>query len=293
MALTLTGVLLWPKPAPAPIPEQKYPLLAKRLFLENPNDTLINFVPLRKQIEEKFRQLNIGHSFYFEYLPTGTTVRDGETNELVAASLIKVPFVMDLYRAAELGKVDLDKVVEIEPDTINDQYGDLYKRGVGSKLTLREAAKIALEKSDNTAILIIQKQIRDKFTSDQTAISAVDAEYNLDEDTVLMNSKAYASILKCIYFTCYVNLNDSQEILDYLTNSISPDGIAGPIPYSVKVAHKIGVNYKVLTQSDCGIVYVPKRPYLLCIMLSTDEQTAKPIMQDLSKTVYDYVTRTN
>ncbi|QQR52229.1 hypothetical protein IPG36_06735 [bacterium] len=87
-----------------PIDQIRYPLLAKRILIDNPNDAIVKFVPLRKEIERRFQELQVPFSFYFEYLPTGTSIRNGDDVALVGASLFKLPIVMDLYKAAELGK---------------------------------------------------------------------------------------------------------------------------------------------------------------------------------------------
>jgi beta-lactamase class A len=270
----------------------RYPLLSPHIFLDSPTDTLMNFVPLRKQIQDKLNTLNAPYSFTFEYIPTGTTIRAGDGQEMVGASLIKLPVVMDLYRLAELGKLDLNEPQTLTPDVLNDQFGTLYQKGAGYKLTLREAAKYALTQSDNTAILVIQKYIRN-FTMDSNALEAVDADYNAGADEVLINSKSYASVLKCLYYACYINRNDSTELLRYLTESDFNAGIAKPVQAPIKVAHKIGVEANKLSQSDCGIIYLPKRTYLLCIMVGLPLDQADPLMADLSGIVYTYLTKNN
>jgi beta-lactamase class A len=268
----------------------KYNLLSRRTYLDSPNDTLLNFVPLRKTIQDKLGTLNVPYSFTFEYLPTGTSIRAGDGQEMVGASLIKLPVVMDLYRLAELGKINLDETETLTADELNDQFGDLYKRGVGAKVTLREAAKYALSQSDNTAIITIQKRIKD-YPMSTNALEAVDADYDAGANQVLINSKSFASVLKCLYYACYINRDDSQEILGYLTQSDFNAGIAKPIDNSMRVAHKIGVEANKLSQSDCGIIYLPRRPYLLCVMVGLPLDQADALMSDLSGLVYDTLSK--
>jgi beta-lactamase class A len=288
-----TGVALAralnPRPSATADPSPRYPLLAKRIFLDNPNDTLINFVPLRKALEQKFSTVTAPYSFYFEYLPTGTAIRIGGDQELVGASLLKLPAVMDLYHAGEQGKVKLDEQQTLSADVIDNQYGDLWKKGPGYKLTLRQAAKIALAQSDNTAILTIQKRTKGLLTPDDTTLSAVDADYSLQNNQALINAKSYSSILKCLYFSCYLNPADSQEVLTYLTQSDFNSRIARPVPDNVPVAHKIGVQDTSLSESDCGIIYLPRRQYSLCIMVGLPTDQADQLMADVSSIVYQAV----
>ncbi len=63
-------------------------------------------------------------------------------------------------------------------------------------------------------------------------------------------------------------------------------------PSNVLVAHKIGdYNDDKGNEAfmDCGIVYVPRRPYALCMLSIGDEQTARERMQAVSGTIYDYI----
>jgi hypothetical protein len=74
--------------------------------------------------------------------------------------------------------------------------------------------------------------------------------------------------------------------------------IAKPLPADVKVAHMIGVYeddqdaaYRVYT--DCGIFYVPLRPYILCVMTNSETDVAIKNMQQISHIVYNYIQAAN
>lgn len=128
----------------------QYPLLAKRLFVDNPNDSFVNFVTLRQQLNSYFTDNNINGSLYFEYLPTGTSIRIAGDQLQVGASLLKVPAAMELYKAAELGKINLDDTVTIQQDWLDSAYGDLYKKVLVINLHYAKPPKLCL------SILIIQ-----------------------------------------------------------------------------------------------------------------------------------------
>lgn len=270
---------------------KQYPLLAKRIFIENPNDPIINFSQLRQQLKTYMSDNKIDGSLYFEYLPTGTSVRvDGDDMRL-AASLIKLPAAMDLYRAAELGKINLDQTITLQQSWLDSGYGTLYQKGAGYQLTLRDAAKILLTESDNTALKAIAYTTKDSLNANDRAINAVDADISQNPDlSVSIGARSYSSFLKCLYFSCYVNHADSEEILTYLTESnFNNRLVAGIDDRSIKVAHKIGVA-NTTTQSDCGIVYIPKRNYVLCVMINgEDNATTNTHIATLSKLTYNFV----
>jgi beta-lactamase class A len=274
----------------AAIQEEKYPLLAKRIFVDNPNDVIINFADLREKLRDYMKINNLGGSIYFEYLPTGTSVRVEGDDEYVAASLMKIPVVMEMYKEAELGRLDIDKKMPLRAEWLDKDFGDLYKKGVGYELTLREAAKEALSKSDNTAVAMILSNTRGILSLNENVISSLDVTFNRDDKSqIAISARSYASFLKCLYFSCYNNYQNSQDILESLTKSEFNNRLRQGVPVEVKVAHKIGT-YSNITQSDCGVVYEPKRNYLLCAMLqTTDTDTGNKHVADISKITYDFV----
>ncbi len=267
----------------------KYPFLSRRILADNPNDILINFVPLRKKLETKFGSLQVQKSFYFEYLPDGTSIKIGDDKELVAASLIKLPLVMNLYHAAELGRIDLNATMTVTESEVDGGYGDLYLKGAGHKLTLRQAAQYALEQSDNTAAHVIYDAMQGVLSYDQESLAQLDIDQTLQNGQAVISAKSYSSILKSLYFASYLTKNSSQELLGYLAKSESTNRLTKYLPADVPVAHKIGVNNTNWSESDCGVVYVPKRPYLICVMVGLPDEEANTFIAEVSKDVYDFV----
>jgi len=267
-------------------------LLSKRIFLSKPNDILVNFEPMRAELRKELAYYDDKVSLYFEYLPTGTSMRFGDAKQLVAASLLKVPVSMELYRLAEMGKVNLDQEVPLKQEWLDTRYGELYKKGAGYTRTLRELVVIMLEDSDNTALNAVQSFVDDNDDdATKSVYDSLDVDFSSDRLSLAMSARAYASFMKCLYFSCYLSVDSSQEIMTYLTKSTY--GITGRIgkyiPDSVTIAHKIGVAGEAV-QSDCGIVYVPNRNYILCIMLDEEQGRGGEVIAQISKKVYDYVT---
>ena len=272
--------------------QAKYDLLSRRVLIENPNDILLDFTPLKKELES-YAANTVGKdkmSLYFEYLPTGSSIGINENKESVGASLLKLPVVINVYKLAEEGRLDLDRTVSIEKQWLNSSYGSLYKKGEGYELTIRRAAQYALEESDNTAVLLLMDMIARAPGGMQNGLfDFVDINYDVgSDDTVLIGSQAYASMLKCLYFSCFLNKDDSQEVLYHLTQATAKDRLAKSIPAGLDVAHKIGT-FKEQTQSDCGIIYLDKRNYLLCIMVDEGEAEGSRHIAKVSQIVYEFL----
>jgi len=272
--------------------EKKYPLLSKRILNEFQQDILINFLDLRKVLRSQVEPYGDNFGFYFEYLPTGTSIGVNEKNEFYAASLFKVPVIMAYYRYLNRIKSDedLDKEINVEKDDIDSQFGSLWKLGEGSKIKTSEAIRLALEESDNTAAKLIARRIMEEDFNN--VYEGLDIELQTASGGAVLTAKNYTSILKALYFSAVLEKDDSNQILNYLTQSEFNNKLVAGIPQNVKVAHKIG-EYRDekgdRAYMDCGIVYVPKRPYTLCMVSISDEKIANERMSKLSKTIYDFV----
>ena len=81
---------------------------------------------------------------------------------------------------------------------------------------------------------------------------------------------------------------DSEEILTELINTHDTTRIAAGVPKGVAVPTKIG-SFSNQSQSDCGIIYEPNRPFMICILIFNGAQDADHYFSDLSKLAYNYV----
>lgn len=272
--------------------QEFYPLLSKRIHSEFRQDIVLNFLELRTSLRKQVAPYKNTFGFYFEYLPTGTTIGVNEKTEFYAASLFKVPVVMAYYHYKERLNLKDDPTLEIKEEHIDKNFGDLWKKGIGAKIKASEAVRLTLVESDNTAVKLLAPFIKEE---DFNAVYlALDVDLKSDEAGALISAKNYSSILKALYFSSVLSKESSNEILDMLTKTKFPDKIEAGVPHGILVAHKIGdFEDKKGVQGfrDCGIVYVPRRPYILCMFSVSDEHTARQRMKVLSKTVYDFVSK--
>ena len=271
----------------------EYPLLANRIFTDDPNDTILNFAPLRKDLRMYFSALNMNYSFYMEYLPTGTSIKINQDNPMVGASLLKIPVVMNLFYAAEQGEIKLDTTATLQEGDIDKRSGTLWEKGVGYKVSLKELARLAIVDSDNTAINMLIGATSGKVDLFQKTIDELDVDIEAENSTqTTLGAQGYSSMLKCLYLSCVNTYGDSQQILQWMTESNSPPRLRALLPENIQVAHKYGTSGGV-SESDCGVVYAPKRPYIICLMVGVDADQANTIIQTVSKKVYDYISSIN
>jgi beta-lactamase class A len=266
--------------------------------INNPDNQvkIINFDPLRQSILTYLNSLNVSHSFYFEYLPDGITIRNDEDSTSEAASLLKTPLVMDLYKLAEQGKVNLSNKQTIEPVDIDPDpvYGNPTHLKVGNRITLQQAAQITLSKSDNTTLNVVKSIILPLIDNTSDSFLSLDLDYSVggltDNQQLTISARSYSSILTCLYFSCFNTPEDSSAILSSLVGSSEPNRLTAGVPSNIKVAHKVGSG-GATAQSDCGIFYYPQKPYLVCLMFFNipNANNPDPYFQHISKMIYDYI----
>jgi len=160
---------------------------------------------------------------------------------------------------------------------------------------------LTLSKSDNTAFNMLKDAINETLTkkagSDNEILfiyDYLDIPKDSSEDTLDISPKNFSSILKSLYFSSYLSYDNSNEVLDILLKrDKSYNMLSAAVPKEIRVADKFGVvnreDQGVLVTSDCGIIYVPKRQYILCVMVKDEPEKAANIILTVSRMVYQFV----
>lgn len=270
---------------------KQYPYLSKRIFAENQNDILVNFIPLRLALREYVEKQGDKVGVYFEYLPSGTSIGVNDKEAIKLVSLSKVPLVMSIFKKIEKKKMSLSDILTVKKEHLDERFGSLWKKGEGAQLSIEELIKLALVESDNTAYNILFDQLTPQEVNG--IYEGLDIQISKEGEHMLVSPKSYSSIFRSLYLSSFLLEENSNRILEILTKTAFNDKIPAGVPENIKVAHKIGVFEKLAGSQnvfiDCGIIYVPNRPYVLCVFVhDTNEQTQKH-MSYISKMIYGYI----
>lgn len=273
------------------VDSEQFPYLSKRIFTESPNDIIVNFIPLRLTLKEYVEKQEGKVGVYFEYLPSGTSIGVNDRGEVKLASLSKVPLVMSIYKKIERGKMSKADTLTIKKEHLDQKFGTLWKRGEGTKLSVEELIQLTLVESDNTAY----NALFDTLTLQEVneVYDGLDIQLVENEGYLLVSPKSYSSIFRSLYLSSFLSKENSNLILQILTKTPFNDEIAAGVPSNIQVAHKIGV-FETLDAIedvfiDCGIIYVPNRPYILCVFVQDTNQQAQKHMSYISKMIYGYI----
>ena len=154
--------------------------------------------------------------------------------------------------------------------------------------------------SDNNAVALLYNSLAlndfNKFFSD-FGIFLPDVSGTPQD---FISPKTYALFFRVLYGSTYLSRYDSEKALELLSQAEYKDGLVAGVPNNISVSHKFGeygaidnVNPNSYTSRefhDCGIVYYPDHPYLLCIMTKgTDLSKLQNLVKETSQIVYDEV----
>lgn len=276
-----------------------YGLLNGDVAYQSGQHFIVNFEPLRDQIASITQEYSDNSYVYFNYLNSSADFGTNTRSEFTAASTVKVPLAMAIYKTAEEGKLSMTDRYTLQQPDLDSNFGTLYKAGAGASYTVQQLVSIMLMQSDNTAMNALVSVLKNIGIADPFA--DVYQQMGLDTFPTIGQTTSLASyenidvhtlsnMFLALYNASYDNPADSQAILSYLSQTPFSDKLVAGVPASVIVAHKIGISADNNTYSDCGIVYAPSRPYILCVGLSgQSQQIANQLISQVSKAAYQYV----
>ncbi len=235
-------------------------------------------------------------SVYFRDLKNGPWLGINEKEPFSPASLLKLPVMMAYLKQAEQDKTLLSRQVKnegvVEGTTPAFKQSEALEKD--KTYTIEQLIEQMIIQSDNTALSLLEKNIDnsliDKVTLDLGMTTATD---QMPEDFLAV--KEYASLYRVLYNSSYLNREMSEKALEILSKSVFQQGIRDEIPDNVAVAHKFGerdLGDGIKQLHDCGIVYYPNHPYLLCIMTrGYDYQKLAAVIQDVSHQVFQEISQ--
>jgi beta-lactamase class A len=141
----------------------------------------------------------------------------------------------------------------------------------GVKYPVEDLLRRMLVYSDNNSYYLLSDYLNKINQSNAVNQTLLDLGVVTPNDIFdeAISTRRYASILRTLYTSSYLSPDDSEKILGWLAEAKFNDGLRAGVAAGVPIAHKFGVrdeDGKEPELHDCGIVYFPKNPYILCVM---------------------------
>lgn len=257
---------------------------------------LSSFKDKLKELTDDFiRNKSINEaSVYFRDLNNGLWVEINGDYEFAPASLLKVPLAMSYLKKEETENGFLDKEVllsdKYEKNSVSQNYKPEKKLALNKNYSLKELLEEMIIFSDNTAQNFLLEYAPSFWRDSFRYLGIIVPGENRTDD--FLSVKDYARFFRVLYNASYLNEEDSNYLLNLLSQTKFTDGLLRGLPNSVSVSHKFGErvfdDYKQL--HDCGIVYVENSPYVLCVMSKGDDfKKMSSYIGEVSKLIYEEV----
>ena len=253
---------------------------------------------LARWVDQKRKAGTItGAAVYFRDLNDGPWSGINEQEKFQPASLLKVPLAIAVYKAAESDpkllqtkirfKTVAERIDDRQPTILPSQQIEL-----GKEYSLEELVEAMLRYSDNQALLLVYQNTPKGQLRDLYKVLGVETDV-LTRVTGTMSVKSFSTFYRILFNASYLNRESSEKILRILNSAEYKKALVGGVPAGIKVAHKFGEGGAMGGErqlQDCGIVYYPGNPYLLCVMAKGGSiESLEGFIRDVSAFVYKRV----
>jgi len=231
-----------------------------------------------------------------------------------AASTMKVPVMMEIFRQAAAGALSLDQRIPIKNDFASivdgshysltpdsDSEQSLYTRA-GQTETIRELMRLMITVSSNFATNLLIERVTPERVMD--LMHTLGAEHirvlrGVEDGKAFqqgLNNTTTARdlmiILRRIAERRAVSAKASDEMIKIMLDQKFNEGIPAGLPGKARVSHKTGSITKI--NHDAAIVYPRgQKPYVLVVLTRgiEDEKLAHKLIADISRVVYEATAR--
>jgi beta-lactamase class A len=224
-----------------------------------------------------------------------------------AASTMKVPVMIELFRQAHAGTLSLDEPLPIrnefhsivdgsvyQLDVSDDSDTEVYK-AIGGTLTLRQLAEAMITVSSNFAANLLIERLgveNIRRTVTQLGADGMQVLRGVEDGKAFekgMNNTTTARgllvLLEKLATGPVVSAKADADMIGILSRQTFNDAIPAGVPPGTRVAHKTGTITKI--HHDAAIVFGP-RPYVLVVLVRglQEEKESARLIAAISREVW-------
>jgi beta-lactamase class A len=189
--------------------------------------------------------------------------------------MMKVAVMITYFKEAEQDPDILQKILVYSTSTVDQINGVPFSAAsglqVGKSYSVEKLIEAMIINSDNGAKDVLLDNIN------QQSFVEVHTDLGLPNPAAVQNytitAKQYAVLLRVLYGATYLGRQYSEKALQIMSQATYNEGLVAGVPKGTAVAQKFGEaldstnpSAPEINLSDCGIIYHPTHPYILCVM---------------------------
>jgi beta-lactamase class A len=207
-----------------------------------------------------------------EDLATGLSTSVNASAQMPAASTIKIPVMVEVFKRLAHGDFDLNRKVTLQQSDRDWGWGDLSDAPGGSRYTVSKLLTLMITESDNTATnMLIRLVGRSAINREMRSLGLHETyltDYIRSDGPIryALRSSAFdmVSLLTAMARYRLIDEWSSREMIAIMTGQHHNGLIPEPLPPGTTIAHKTGELHDTL--NDVGIVYLNSEPYAIAVM---------------------------
>jgi beta-lactamase class A len=268
---------------------------------------------LKTKIDSIFKSLDGDFAVAFQVIDDEkSSILINERMTFHAASTMKTPVMIEIFKQAAENKFNLDDSIEIKNEfksivdgspyslDITDDSGEELYNFIGKKKTIRDLVFDMITVSSNLATNILIELVGAKnITETMRSIGANDIQVlrGVEDSKAFqlgINNIVTAYDLMLIYKYLVENKfaseSSTNEMINILLQQKHNSRIPAKLPPEIKVAHKTGSITGV--GHDSGIIFLPDGRKYILVLLSKNVKDEKAVVEaqaEVSKIIYEFV----
>jgi beta-lactamase class A len=212
-----------------------------------------------------------------------------------AASTIKIPVMVEVFRQLQNGRFDLDRRVVLRAADKDYGSGELCDAPVGSTYPVSMLIEKMIDISDNTATnMLIRLVGRRSINRSMLELGLERTRLADDIRTEGWNVRRQlrtspADLVHLLALMAHRELIDewsSNEMIRILEQDQYNTLLPEPLPEDIPIAHKTGSLFDTL--NDAGIVYATDAPYVIAVMTTAlpSQNLGRAFIHTISRLAY-------
>lgn len=235
------------------------------------------------------------HTVYYKNLVTGEILDYNGSVPMMAASVIKIPVLVEAFRQIQAGTLKKDQLYVLDEEDKLPSCGCLNRMHAGMNLTVQDLYNLMIILSDNTATNILIKLLggmeemngslaKMGYQTCRVNRLLFDAEASDKGIENYVSGIEIADMLEKMYRGKLIDSASSQEMLEIMKAQRLKNKIPFYFQGCVPIAHKTGEDDGIT--HDVGIIF-GSQPFILCCLGNeTDCPRFNRFIQKLAWSLY-------
>ena len=223
---------------------------------------------------------------YCKNLVTGEILDYNGDIPMMAASVIKIPVLIETFRQIQAGMLKKDQLYVLEEGDKLPSCGCLNRMHAGLNLTVQDLYNLMIILSDNTAANILINGSLAKMGYQTCRVNRLlfDSEASDKGIENYVSGREIGDMLEKMYRGKMIDRKSSEEMLEIMKSQRLKNKIPFYFQGCVPIAHKTGEDDGIT--HDVGIIF-GSQPFILCCMSNeTDCTRFNRFIQKLAWSLY-------